>query len=88
MFKYIFNTPICFNNVFLSIIEKISQITNQFLFSVEMIDIIVVEGGLATLPCSLKPSEPLDSVQLVLWIKEGVHTPIYRFVYVFIIVYH
>ncbi|XP_068209109.1 uncharacterized protein [Palaemon carinicauda] len=47
----------------------------------EMLDVTVVEGGLAALPCDLKVEDPKDSVQLILWIKEGIHTPLYSYDY-------
>ncbi|XP_064104739.1 uncharacterized protein LOC135214400 isoform X2 [Macrobrachium nipponense] len=48
---------------------------------IEMLDVTVVEGGLAALPCDLKVEDPKDSVQLILWIKEGIHTPLYSYDY-------
>ncbi|KAF2362276.1 Immunoglobulin V-set domain, partial [Trinorchestia longiramus] len=48
---------------------------------VEMVSVRVVAGNTATLPCSLDTREPEDSVQIVLWIKEGVHTPLYSYDY-------
>ncbi|KAK3849122.1 hypothetical protein Pcinc_044111 [Petrolisthes cinctipes] len=39
----------------------------------------VVAGEVAVLPCDLAVYDPRDSVQLVLWIKEGVHTPLYSY---------
>ncbi|XP_050722018.1 uncharacterized protein LOC127001493 isoform X3 [Eriocheir sinensis] len=47
----------------------------------EVQEVRVVEGGLAVLPCSLAVDDPRDSVQLILWIKEGVHTPLYSYDY-------
>ena len=35
-------------------------------------------GGEARLPCELTPSQPGDSVYLVLWYKKQDKTPIYR----------
>ncbi|CAL4103460.1 unnamed protein product, partial [Meganyctiphanes norvegica] len=43
--------------------------------------VTVVEGRLAVLPCDKDTSVPGDSVQIILWIKEGVHTPIYSYDY-------
>ncbi|XP_069952853.1 uncharacterized protein [Cherax quadricarinatus] len=48
---------------------------------IEVLEVSVVEGGLATLPCDLDVSNTKDSVQLILWIKEGVHTPLYSYDY-------
>ena len=42
------------------------------LFSLQML------GGEARLPCELTPSQPGDSVYLVLWYKKQDKTPIYR----------
>lgn len=47
----------------------------------EVLEVRVVEGGLAVLPCNLAVDDPRDSVQLILWIKEGVHTPLYSYDY-------
>ncbi|XP_064078171.1 LOW QUALITY PROTEIN: uncharacterized protein LOC135195701 [Macrobrachium nipponense] len=46
-----------------------------------MMEVTVMEGGLAELPCDLQVSHPNDSVQLILWIKEGIHTPLYSYDY-------
>ncbi|XP_066982713.1 uncharacterized protein [Macrobrachium rosenbergii] len=46
-----------------------------------LMEVMVMEGGLAELPCDLQVSHPNDSVQLILWIKEGIHTPLYSYDY-------
>ncbi|XP_071533705.1 uncharacterized protein [Panulirus ornatus] len=48
---------------------------------IDMLEMTVVEGGLAALPCDLDVKNPKDSVQLILWIKEGIHTPLYSYDY-------
>lgn len=45
----------------------------------EQRDVTVVEGGLAALPCDLSRDDPEDAVQLILWMKEGIITPIYSY---------
>ncbi|MPD06740.1 hypothetical protein E2C01_102565 [Portunus trituberculatus] len=51
---------------------------NNYCAPAEVLEVRVVEGGLAVLPCNLAVDDPRDTVQLILWIKEGVHTPLYR----------
>ncbi|XP_076031364.1 uncharacterized protein LOC143019535 isoform X2 [Oratosquilla oratoria] len=44
-------------------------------------EVTVVESGHAALPCDLSVRDPKDSVQLILWIKEGIHMPLYSYDY-------
>ncbi|KAK7082286.1 hypothetical protein SK128_016952 [Halocaridina rubra] len=48
---------------------------------VDTVDVEVLEGAQAALPCDLRTSHPNDTVQLILWIKEGLHTPLYSYDY-------
>jgi len=43
------------------------------------VEIEAVQGGEARLPCDLVPSQPGDSVYLVLWYKKDDKTPIYSY---------
>merc|ERR1719411_2217883 len=43
------------------------------------IKVEAVEGGEAGLPCELVPSQPGDSVYLVLWYRQDDKTPIYSY---------
>ncbi|XP_042870627.1 uncharacterized protein LOC122252301 isoform X2 [Penaeus japonicus] len=45
----------------------------------EQRDVTMVEGGLAALPCDISRDDPQDAVQLILWMKEGIITPIYSY---------
>ncbi|XP_066943739.1 neural cell adhesion molecule 1-like isoform X2 [Macrobrachium rosenbergii] len=47
--------------------------------SVDISSVSVVEGEEAALPCDLRSSDPDDTVQIILWIKEGLHTPLYSY---------
>ncbi|XP_064094450.1 synaptogenesis protein syg-2-like isoform X2 [Macrobrachium nipponense] len=47
--------------------------------SVDISNVSVVEGEEAALPCDLRSADPDDTVQIILWIKEGLHTPLYSY---------
>ncbi|KAK3863812.1 hypothetical protein Pcinc_030451 [Petrolisthes cinctipes] len=47
----------------------------------DVYEVRVLVGEVAVLPCDLALSNPKDSVQLILWFKEGVHTPLYSYDY-------
>ncbi|XP_069161281.1 uncharacterized protein [Procambarus clarkii] len=61
--------------------DSATLLRNRRKRKIEMAERSVVEGGLAALPCDLQVNDPKDSVQLILWIKEGVHTPLYSYDY-------
>ncbi|XP_068238621.1 uncharacterized protein [Palaemon carinicauda] len=46
---------------------------------IDISSVSVVEGEDAALPCDLRSTDPEDSVQIILWIKEGLHTPLYSY---------
>ncbi|XP_066961613.1 uncharacterized protein [Macrobrachium rosenbergii] len=46
---------------------------------IDISSVSVVEGEDAALPCDLRSADPDDSVQIILWIKEGLHTPLYSY---------
>ncbi|XP_064091151.1 protein turtle-like isoform X3 [Macrobrachium nipponense] len=48
---------------------------------IEVSSVSVVEGEEAALPCDLRSPSPGDTVQIILWIKEGLHTPLYSYDY-------
>ncbi|XP_068204993.1 neural cell adhesion molecule 1-like isoform X2 [Palaemon carinicauda] len=48
---------------------------------IEVSSVNVVEGEEAALPCDLRSPSPGDTVQIILWIKEGLHTPLYSYDY-------
>lgn len=49
------------------------------MFSVKTWDVEVVAGDAAYLPCDISTSIPRDEVLLVLWYREDLGTPIYRY---------
>ena len=50
------------------------------IFAVPSKTVIAVAGKSTTLPCDLTPRSKEDSVQVLMWLRDGTHTPLFRYV--------
>lgn len=55
-------------------------INQTILFSVPVAHIEAVQGGTARLPCNVTPPVDDDKITLVIWYKDGLTSPIHRYV--------
>lgn len=62
----------------------LNKILTKFCFifvPVPIVNVKVVAGDPVYLPCDITSSDPHDQVLLVLWYREDLGTPIYRYVF-------